>query len=419
MAFIFREQLIGGANTSGAPTTSPPEIPPVVGPLEKNVYERELVTRRLEASSIVQNHAGFYHNVSRRLSPGLCLGFVSPWSARGEEVAWRFGSKLTHLSPLMYGVTRSGNLVLREKPRWLAALREGLACPGCPPPARLVPLVSFEGLDFGWFFGGEDGYQEERAGRLLVALLQQHITEGLDGLVLDAHQYLARLDRQTRADVAPRLHIFVQLLASQLSQQERGADGLLLLVPPHPELFSPTQLAQLAAPLGGFIVSTLNFSAVRGHAGPTAPLGWMRDALAALQPTPEALPKLMATLPMLGWDFPLHPSGSGGGHEDGSELVFGGGEPVDGAAYIALLERHKPGQLDWHAEAAEHSFSYQTRRPATRPGGGADGGGDDLHVVYYPSLRGLAERLGMLRSLGVGVAVWELGSGLDFFWDLL
>ena len=31
----------------------------------------------------------------------------------------------------------------------------------------------------------------------------------------------------------------------------------------------------------------------------------MRDALAALQPTELSQPKLMATLPMLGWDFPL------------------------------------------------------------------------------------------------------------------
>ena len=139
----------------------------------------------------------------------------------------------------------------------------------------------------------------------------------------------------------------------------------------------------------------------------------MRDALAALQPTPEALPKLMATLPMLGTSHSIRVAAAAG-TRTGVSLRL--------AAESPSMERHRPPraaqarQLDWHAEAAEHSFSYQTRRPATRPGGGADGGGDDLHVVYYPSLRGLAERLGMLRSLGVGVAVWELGSGLDFFW---
>ena len=152
------------------------------------------------------------------------------------------------------------------------------------PPPGLVPLVSLRGLDFATFFAPDEG-QEERAGKLLFALLQQFVTVGLDGLVLDAHQYLARLDRPTRQLVAPKLHIFVQLLASQLSQQDRAVDGsggagpdspdgpggiLLLIVPPHPELFSPRQFEQLAEPLGGFVLSTANFSHIRGQPGPRA-----------------------------------------------------------------------------------------------------------------------------------------------------
>ena len=84
----------------------------------------------------------------------------------------------------------------------------------------------------------------------------------------------------------------------------------------------------------------------------------------------------------------------------------GGGVPVDGTAYLSLLERHRPPRFDWHTEAAEHVFLYVTE-------------GGEGHSVYYPSLKGLAERLGMLRGLGVGVALWELGTGLDYFWDLL
>ena len=181
---------------------------------------------------------------------------------------------------------------------------------------------------------------------------------------------------------------------SKAAQPACCTEGLLLLVPPHPELFSPTQFAQLAKPLGGFILATANFSAIRGEPGPTAPLAWMRDALGRLgaDAEPEALPKLMATLPLLGWDFTL-PSGPKA--------------PVDSQRYLELLEEHDP-KLDWHAEAAEHVFAYR--------GGGAE---NEKHSVYYPSLKGLAERLGMLRALGVGVAVWELGTGLDYFWDLL
>lgn len=374
----------------------------ISGPLEKTVFERKLVSKRVSAHSVVKEHGGFHFNVSRRLSPGLCLGFVAPWSQRGDEVTWRFGSKLTHLSPLMYGVDATGSLVLREKPRWLAALREGLACPACPPPARLVPHVSLEGLDFATFFAA-DAEQEERAGRLLVALLQQLVTLNLDGFVLDAHEHLARLPRAQRKDVAPRLHIFVQLLAQQLAHQERdGAHGggeLLLLVPPHPELFSPVQFAQLAPALSGVVLSTANFSAVRGQPGPSAPLKWMLAALKALEPADEALPRLAATMSLHGWDFE----------------VDGGSSPsppppraraIDGREYVALLSEHRPRHLDWYPEAHEHVFGYS-------------GTGGEQHSVYYPTLKSIAERLSVLRELGMGVALWELGSGLDYWWDLL
>ena len=67
---------------------------PVVGSLSQTVYDRGLVTRKVDPQSIVKEHAGFHFNVSRRLSPGRALGFVSPWAARSDETVWRFGSKL-------------------------------------------------------------------------------------------------------------------------------------------------------------------------------------------------------------------------------------------------------------------------------------------------------------------------------------
>ena len=163
-----------------------------------------------------------------------------------------------------------------------------------------------------------------------------------------------------------------------------------LLVPPHAGLFSPVQFAQLATPLAGIILATTNYSAVKGEAGPTAPLAWVRDALAALQPEQSSLPKLIATLPFGGWDFRL-PSGPA--------------TSIDGNDYTEILERHRPPRLDWHADAAEHQFSYMR--------------GDWRHSVYYPTLKGLAERLGVVRQMGVGLAISDIGSGLDYFWDLL
>ena len=199
-----------------------PSPPPILGALEKNVYERGIGDAKSGLFEHSQKkHTGFYFNVSRRLSPGRALGLY----LRGQYEARRSRGALA----------QSSRICLRSCTAWIRApspttsmiqslaRRLRRAVPGLPTAARLVPQVSLQGLDFASFFtdkeGDADGAREERSGRLLFALLQQAVTLNLDGLILDAHTYLARLDQSTRQIVAPRVHIFVQLLAQQLSVQ--------------------------------------------------------------------------------------------------------------------------------------------------------------------------------------------------------
>ena len=359
------------------------------------MYERGLVTRRISAQSVLKEHQAFYYNTSQRVFAQTVVGFISPWTPSAAESLWRFGRKLTHAAPVLYDAVDTGHLRCKlgehGGERWLKWLRaaskadRGTAVRTAAPP-RLVPLVSFEQLDLLDFFTGEG--QEARAGTLLVSLQETLLKHRLHGFVLDAHQYLARLASQERRLVQPAMHVFVQLLAAQLS--EEGGE-LLLYVPPHPGLFSPTEFSQLYPALGGVILQTANYSAIKGEPGPMAPLTWMRSALAALKPPPEAEGKLIAAVPMVGWDFTL---------PDGPNRELGA------AAYLSLLRRYEAvGKFDWHEAGKEHAFKYSVD--------GVD------HVAYFPSLRGLAERVGVLRSLHVGAAFWEIGNSLDYFWDLM
>ncbi|XP_074129694.1 chitinase domain-containing protein 1 isoform X1 [Sminthopsis crassicaudata] len=417
------------------------------------VQERGLVVPDLKAQDVVLEHNSYCApKTKERHFSGHVLGYVTPWNSHGYDIAKIFGNKFTMISPVWLQVKRRGVelyqiLGLHDSDQdWMKSVKKQAR------NVRIVPRILFDKWtrdDYKSLFTSEDEIEE-----LAKILIQVAKNKHFDGYVLEV--WSPSLQEQQKDLLHTLTHVVEALHQEQLM--------VILVVPStivpgkdHLGMFTKRAFDHLGPIIDGFSLITYDYSAAAEAPGPNAPLSWVRDCVEILDPDSKWRDKILLGLNFYGMDF---------------SATSDSREPILGDRYIRVLKDHKP-KLLWHQEFAEHYFEYKrsksrkhliffpTLKTCSRAKdrnvsaptpfvnlpfrGHSQGLCVSERVLPHLALGALCRaqrcsltraqtpgvtgrsplsqsiqlRLELAKELGTGVAIWELGQGLDYFYDLL
>ncbi|KAK4469505.1 hypothetical protein MN116_007050 [Schistosoma mekongi] len=345
-------------------------------------------TEKIETDIFLKSHSSYnkYTTTHKNLNTTV-LAYVTPWNKLGYEVAKIFGAKFDLISPVWFEVqgekkayTVTG--VHEIDTEWISEIRTMNA------DIKIVPRFSFnpwETKDYAVTL--KDVSKSNKCIQNVVNILKKH---NFDGAVVEIWAQFSGVELEVITDftirLADNLHSNGKLLVFVIppSVYYDGIEGR----------FKRENFEQLVDYVDYFSLMTYDYSSPH-RPGPNSPLSWVEECIDRLVPENSMNQVKLRKQILVGLNFY-------GVNYVPKKLIS---EPVRGNEIVEIVTRYQPN-FTWHKQWSEHSFSYRDAKSQD-------------HLVFYPTLMSIAQRLQTILSKGTSVSIWEIGQGLHSFYSLL
>ncbi|KAI4503533.1 hypothetical protein M0802_000936 [Mischocyttarus mexicanus] len=354
------------------------------GPVNKDVFQRFLVTKDPKAIDIIRESGTYYSDTKRRRFSGEVLGYITPWNSNGYDISKTFHGKFTMVSPVWFSILPSNTSTFPlpthdVQKKWLKDIR---SVNSESHNVKILPRLLFKHWSTDDITELENNTLKQQ--QLITTLIDTAKTFRFDGYVLEIWDQF----------IYTGINVQIVLSAVKTISQKLKNNNLdvILAIPPSrgskTQLFSRDHFNELAPYIKAFSLMTYDYSNVQ-RPGPNSPLSWTKQCVELLVPDQNDSRRNQILLGVNFYGYNYTPEGGG---------------PILGSQYLKNLETFK-GKIQWDDRSKEHFFEAKSSL----------GSG----YVFYPTLYSIIFRFDLAAELGTGIAIWELGQGLNYFYDLL